>query len=141
MAQLPHLLIGQILIFHWFRLADVYLMYAEAILRGGNGGDKTEALGYVNKLIERAFGNVDHKISDSELTLDFILEERSRELYWESHRRTDLIRFGKFTSNTYTWAWKGNVKEGKGFSSYLKIFPLPQSDLTANPNLKQNPNY
>lgn len=127
--------------FPMFRLADVYLMYAEALLRGGSGGNLTTALGYINDLRTRAYGNTSGNISSSNLTLDFILEERARELYWEGHRRTDLIRFGKFSETTYTWPWKGGVKEGRSISSYYDLFPLPSSDLGANPNLKQNPGY
>lgn len=124
--------------FPMYRLADVYLMYAEAVLRGGSGGDKTTALGYVNEIRERAGAS---KISDSQLTLDFVLEERARELYWEGHRRTDLIRFDKFTSN-YAWPWKNGVYTGTtNISNIYKIFPIPSAELTANPNVKQNPGY
>ena len=77
-----------------FRLADAYLMYAEAVLRGGTGGDATTALGYINALRTRAYGNATGNILAGALTLDFILDERSRELYGEASRRTDIIRFG-----------------------------------------------
>ncbi len=94
-----------------FRLADAYLMYAEAVLRGGSGGDAATALGYVNKIRTRpgdvTAGNAPGVITSAQLTLDFILDERGRELYWEGHRRTDLIRFGKFTGSAYLWPWKG----------------------------------
>lgn len=125
--------------FPMFRLADVYLMYAEAVLRGGTGGDKPTALAYVNKLRERAYGNATGNVTD--ITLDGILDERAKELYWEGHRRTDLIRYGKFTSASYVWPWKGNVKDGKGVADYLNLFPIPASDKTANPNLQQNTGY
>lgn len=124
-----------------FRLADVYLMYAEAVLRGGSGGDATTALGYVNDIRERAYGDATGNIGVDELTLDFILDERVRELAWEGHRRTDLIRFGKFSDGDYLWAWKGGVKEGKTVSSNYDLFPIPASDIGANPNLEQNPGY
>lgn len=124
-----------------FRFADVYLMYAEAVVRGGAGGDLATAVGYVNEIRERAFGNDAANINNSQLTLDFIIDERARELYWEGHRRTDLIRFGRFTGDTYLWPWKGNVKEGKGTDDKYRIFPIPSSDLSANPSLKQNPGY
>ncbi|NHX22016.1 RagB/SusD family nutrient uptake outer membrane protein, partial [Escherichia coli] len=88
-----------------------YLMYAEAVLRGGSG-DLSKALTYVNKIRERAYGNTNGNITASQLTLDFILDERARELAWEGTRRTDLIRFGKFTSGAYLWPWKGGVKGG-----------------------------
>lgn len=124
-----------------FRLADVYLMYAEAVLRGGQGGDLGTALGYVNQLRERSYGDANGNISSSDLTLNFILDERSRELYWEGHRRTDLIRFGQFTDGTYTWPWKGNVAEGTATASYRNLYPIPANDMGANPTLKQNTGY
>jgi starch-binding outer membrane protein, SusD/RagB family len=124
-----------------FRLADVYLMYAEAVLRGGSGGDATTALGYINLLRQRAYGNASGNITAGELTLPFILDERARELHWEATRRTDLIRFGQFTEGTYLWAWKGNTLNGQAVGSYRKLYPIPAADLTANPNLVQNPGY
>lgn len=124
-----------------FRLADVYLMYAEAVLRGGTGGDAATALNYVNELRERAYGDDSGDITSGQLTLDFILDERARELYWEAHRRTDLIRFDQFTGSNYIWPWKGKVKEGTSTDDKYKLFPIPSSDLNANPNLVQNPGY
>jgi hypothetical protein len=124
--------------FPFFRLADVYLMYAEAVLRGGNGGNKTEALNYVNDIRDRADVS---RIGDSQLTLDFILDERARELYWEGHRRTDLIRFDKYTAN-YKWPWKNGVYLGTAtISDIYKIFPIPATELSANSNIKQNKGY
>ncbi len=127
--------------FPMFRLADVYLMYAEAVLRGGSGGDRGTALQYVNALRQRAYGNTSGNITDTQLTLDFILDERGRELNWEAVRRTDLIRFGKYTGSNYLWPWKGNVEAGREVESFRTLFPIPSSDITANPNLKQNPGY
>jgi starch-binding outer membrane protein, SusD/RagB family len=124
-----------------FRLADAYLTYAEAVLRGGQGGDASTALNYVNQLRERAFGNTSGNITSGELTLDFILDERARELYWEGHRRTDLIRFNKFTGGEYLWPWKGNVKAGAATPAYRNLYPIPSNDLGANPNLEQNDGY
>jgi len=124
-----------------FRLADAYLMYAEAVLSGGTGGDATTALGYVNALRTRAYGNASGNISAGELNLNFILDERARELYWEGHRRTDLIRFGKFSNTTYIWPWKGGVAAGASVNEKYDIFPIPATDLSANQNLKQNTGY
>lgn len=124
-----------------FRLADVYLMYAEAVVRGGSGGSTANALQYVNQLRQRAYGNTSGNITAGQLTLDFILAERGRELFWEGHRRTDLIRFGKFTGASYLWPWKGNVKEGKAVEDFRILFPIPAADRTANPNLVQNNGY
>lgn len=122
-----------------FRLADAYLMYAEAFLRGG-GGDEATALGYINELRERAYGGASGNIVAADLTLDFILDERVREMYWEGTRRIDLIRFGQYTDQGI-WPWKGGVAEGQVTSAHLNIFPIPASDLIANPNLEQNPGY
>lgn len=122
-----------------FRLADAYLMYAEAVLRGG-GGDRSQALGYINQLRFRAYGSTAGDIADADLTLDFILDERARELLWEGHRRTDLIRYDRFTTKG-TWAWKGNVQAGRTTEAFRNLYPLPATELIANPNLKQNPGY
>ena len=124
-----------------FRLADAYLMFAEAVLRDGAGGTRAEALGYINALRTRAYGDASGNITDSELTLDFIIDERSRELYWEGHRRTDLIRFSLFTGGAYVWPWKGNVKDGVSSQSFRDLFPIPAADIGANPTLKQNAGY
>jgi len=124
-----------------FRLADVYLMYAEGVVRGATTGDATSALGYVNALRARAYGNASGNITAGQLTLDFLLDERSRELYWEGHRRTDLIRFGKFTGGTYLWPWKGKVAAGAATESFRDLYPIPSNDLGANPSLKQNAGY
>lgn len=124
-----------------FRLADVYLMYAEAVLRGGSGGDVSTAVEYVNHIRERAYGNTSGNINSGDLTLDFILDERGRELYWESHRRTDLIRFGKFAGDSYIWSWKGETASGLATDEKFNIFPIPDADINANPNLQQNPGY
>ncbi|MCB2218870.1 MAG: RagB/SusD family nutrient uptake outer membrane protein [Bacteroidetes bacterium] len=121
--------------FPMFRLADVYLMYAEAVLRGG-GGNTGTAVDYVNMIRQRS-----NAATVSSIDLDFILEERGRELYWECHRRTDLIRFGEFTGGDYIWPWKGNVPDGKVTDDKYNLFPIPASDIGANPNLTQNTGY
>lgn len=127
--------------FPMFRLADAYLMYAEAVVRGGAGGSTETAVGYINALRERAYGDASGNITGADLTLDFILDERARELFWECHRRTDLIRFGKFADSDYVWPWKGGVKEGVSTDAKYNVFPIPSSDLGANPTLKQNDGY
>ncbi|MDE6467642.1 MAG: RagB/SusD family nutrient uptake outer membrane protein, partial [Muribaculaceae bacterium] len=119
-----------------FRLAEIYLTAAEAVVRGGSGMDRTEARNLVNELRRRAFGNTDADISDAQLNLDFILDERARELYYELHRRTDLVRFGKFTTAAYLWQWKGGVIDGRAVDARYNIYPIPATELSANPNLK-----
>jgi hypothetical protein len=125
-----------------FRLADAYLMYAEAVLRGGSGGSASTALQYVNALRARAYKDpVKGNITSGDLTLDFMIDERARELYWECHRRTDLVRFGKLTGSSYIWAWKGGTKDGSSTDAKYNLFPLASSDVAANINLKQNLGY
>ncbi|HET7464082.1 MAG TPA: RagB/SusD family nutrient uptake outer membrane protein [Longimicrobium sp.] len=125
--------------FPMFRLGDAYLMYAEAQLRGG-GGTRAQALAYVNALRTRAYGDASGNITDAQLTLPFIRDERARELLWEGHRRTDLVRFGQFTS-AGVWTFKGGTKAGTTTPQFRDLYPIPASELGANPNLKQNPGY
>ena len=122
------------------RLAEIYLNYAEATLRGG-GGDTNTAVSLVNQIRERGFGGSSGTISSGDLTLDFILDERSRELYWEGLRRTDLIRYNRFTSSTYLWPFKGNEPTGVGVDEYRNLFPLPANVVAINSNLTQNEGY
>lgn len=122
------------------RLADVYLMYAEAVVRGAANGTRAEALDYINQLRQRAYGSNNGDITDAEMTLDFILDERARELYWEGYRRSDLVRFGKFTTADYLWEWKGGSKNGVAVDKRYNYYPIPSTELTANPNLS-NPEY
>ena len=137
--------------FPLFRTADAYLMAAEAILRGASGGSQADALNYVNTIRARAYmsdefavagirSDVSGKIAQSELTLDFILAERSRELASEIIRRTDLIRFGKFSKGN-NWDWKDGERLGRDISDHLQLFPIPESEMTNNPTLVQNPGY
>jgi starch-binding outer membrane protein, SusD/RagB family len=125
--------------FPLFRLGEMYLVAAEALLR--TGGDRAQALAYVNALRERAYGNTSADITDADLTLQFILDERGRELLWEAHRRTDLVRYGLFTGGAYLWQWKGGAPTGTATESFRNLYPLPASELAANPNLTQNPGY
>jgi len=122
------------------RSAECYLIAAEADARLNNGTTTSTGAGYINQLRDRA-----HKTQKlSSYTLDQILDERSRELYFEGFRRTDLVRYGYFggdKSGQYVWEWKGGSQNGASIPAYRNLFAIPSSDMTANPNLTQNPNY
>lgn len=122
--------------FPMFRLADAYLMYAEANLRGG-GGTAAQGLAYTDSLRIRAGVTP----FPGPLTLQLVLDERGRELLWEGHRRTDLLRYGQFTGGTYIWSWKGDAQAGTATPAFRNLYPLPANELIANPNLCQNPGY
>ncbi|MDP4704203.1 MAG: RagB/SusD family nutrient uptake outer membrane protein [Polaribacter sp.] len=126
--------------FPLFRLADVHLMYIEAHLRGGSGASPADAVSYINAIRTRA-NNPQNNLTIADLNLDFILDERARELHWEAHRRQDLIRFGKFTGGSYNWAWKGNGTNGIALPAHMNLYPIPAASLASNPNLTQNPGY
>lgn len=152
--------------FPLFRLADVYLMYAECVVRTAKdkkewddwaGGSDAEsdsrtkgAIYWINLLRERAYGKDENgnprgqvwkeNFSSKDAFLQFILDERARELYHEGYRRTDLIRFGEFTTSKYIWQWKGGTHDGQAVDSKYNIYPIPNTELTANPNL-HNDNY
>ncbi len=135
--------------FPLFRLADVYLMYAEAQMRKDGATNNSnvknanaQSIAYLNSLRTRANGgSTSANVSQADVDLQFILDERSRELHWEGHRRQDLIRFGKYTGGSYNWAWKGNIQNGTSISDNLKVFPVPADAIIANPNLTQNTGY
>ncbi|MDP4208384.1 MAG: RagB/SusD family nutrient uptake outer membrane protein [Bacteroidota bacterium] len=126
-----------------FRYADALLMRAEAVLR--SGGDVSIAVADVKTIRDRAFGTAPHaNITAAQLQANnyqFILDERGREFYFEGQRRTDLVRFGQFSDGTYKWAWKGGVIGGAATDKHLNIFPIPGDEVSANPNIKQNPGY
>jgi starch-binding outer membrane protein, SusD/RagB family len=124
-----------------FRLADAYLMYAEAVVRGGTGGSIANAVTYVNIVRSRAYGNTSGNINQGDLTLNFLIDERGREFYFEGYRRTDLIRFGLFTGGAYIWEWKGGVQSGVATSEKYNLYPIPDADMGANPKLLQNSGY
>lgn len=112
-----------------FRLADAYLMKAEALLR--MGGDPGEATRLVNAIRERAYQDSDHNYQ--QVTLENIYDERGYELAFEFVRRQDMIRFGTYLAPRW---WKE-----KQTPEYRKIFPIPLKAYQKNNNLKQNPGY
>jgi hypothetical protein len=118
------------------RLAEVYLNYAEAAAKSGANLDTAANL--INQLRSRAGAPT---ITSSDLTSDFVLDERSRELYWEGQRRSDLIRHNKFVTSNYMWPFKAGAAQGKASDEYRRIFPIPEAVLLVNSNLTQNPNY
>jgi hypothetical protein len=124
--------------FPFYRLADVYLMYAELAVRGAANTNMGDALTYVNAVRDRSNADL---ISMGELDEDFIIDERGRELNLEGHRRSDLIRFNRFTGGSYNWPWKGGTADGTSIPDTYKLFPIPATALQANPNLTQNPGY
>lgn len=112
-----------------FRLADVYLMLAECQLHGVD----CNGLSYLNKVRERV--GLDPATTITPLSL---LKERQCELYMEGHRRSDLIRFGRYTGNTYLWSWKNGVYEGGSIPEYRALFPIPYQYVNT---VGQNPGY
>ncbi|PKQ64028.1 RagB/SusD family nutrient uptake outer membrane protein [Labilibaculum manganireducens] len=122
-----------------FRLADAYLMRAEALYN--TSGATAAVVADINMIRERAYGDDSGNISVSDVDADFILDERAREFYYEGQRRTDLVRFGKFTGGDYLWQWKGGTFDGTSTSSHFDIFPIPGDEISANPNIKQNDGY
>ncbi|HZF65347.1 MAG TPA: RagB/SusD family nutrient uptake outer membrane protein, partial [Chitinophagaceae bacterium] len=112
-----------------FRYADVLLMKAEAIMRGGTATSVAPAapLLLVNAIRAKRGASV-----LTNLTEQILLDERSRELYIEGWRRNDLIRFGKFLQ---PWTEKGQSDPSR------LVFPIPNEQLAINPNLEQNPGY
>ncbi len=123
-----------------FRYADALLMRAEALHRLG---DDDNAVLDINKIRERAFGDESGNITAGEITDELLLNERGKEFYYEAQRRTDLVRFGKFTNGNYNWTWKGGIHKGTNTSSHMNIFPVPGDEVSANPNYKglNNPGY
>lgn len=122
-----------------FRLADAYLMRAEALFN--TDGATAAVVTDINMIRERAYGDTSGNITISDVDADFILDERAREFYYEGQRRTDLIRFGKFTGGDYVWQWKGGTHDGTSTSSHMDIFPIPGDEISSNPNIKQNAGY
>ena len=112
------------------RLGEIHLIYAEACMHaGGNASAQVAALA------SRA-----GVAAPKEITPDWLMAERARELMWEGHRRTDLIRYGKWISG-YNWTFKGGNFAGQDLPAHFSIFPVPSLELSTNLDLEQNPGY
>lgn len=123
--------------FFLFRVAEAYLNAAEAEMHL-NGEGSAKAKKYINALRERA-----HAAKRDSYTLNDVLDERSRELYCEGLRRTDLIRFNQFggTQATYKWELKGGSANGTTFAKTNNVYPIPSSEIRSNKNLTQIDGY
>lgn len=120
--------------FPMIRLGEIYLIYAEACM---NTGDEALALPKLQELSSRAGVEPPQQI-----TQDFLVAERARELMWEAHRRTDLIRYGLYHTDTYLWPYKGGDSfQGQAFPEYKCLFSIPPTELATNDKLVQNPGY
>jgi hypothetical protein len=120
--------------FPMIRLGEIYLIYAEACM---NLGMESVALPKLAELSARAGAE-----APSALTTSYLVGERARELLWEAHRRTDLIRYELYTSSAYLWPYKGGDSyAGKAFPDYKSIFPIPATEMAVNNALVQNPGY
>jgi hypothetical protein len=123
------------------RLAEIYLIYAEATLRaaGGSSSNDATALGYLNDLRTRAFKSPETPLTAYDL--QYLIDERARELMWEGHRRTDLIRFGLYTTGDYLWPWKGGNPIGQALDERFNLCPYPVDDVRLNENLTPTDGY
>ena len=122
-----------------FRLAEVYLTYAECNIVAGVG-DAALALQYVNNVRNRAGV---YEWTANEMRTANILDERQRELHWELTRRSDLVRHGKYTGGEYMWSYKGSQSDmaGQAVPEYMNVMPIPQQIINAQTDFKQNPGY
>lgn len=112
------------------RLGEIHLIYAEACMHaGGNASAQLKALA------DRAGVAAPTTVDE-----EFLMAERARELMWEGHRRTDLIRYGKWIKG-YNWTYKGGDFAGRDLPAHFNIFPVPSTELATNLELEQNPGY
>ena len=118
--------------FPLIRLGEIHLIYAEACMHAGG-----DASAQVKALADRA-----KVAAPSVIDENFLIAERARELMWEGHRRTDLVRYGKFTSKDFPWPFKGGSSQGNvDLGDHMNIFPIPSTELATNLDLVQNPGY
>jgi hypothetical protein len=121
--------------FPLIRLGEIHLIYAEACM---HLGAEAQALPKLKELADRA-----GVTATTSITQEFLVAERARELMWEAHRRTDLIRYGMYGGNTsYSWPFKGGDSAyGQTFEKYMELFSIPPTELASNDRLVQNPGY
>lgn len=118
-----------------FRYAEVLLTRAEANFRLGH---PELAVPDINDLRNRAHAAT---VTADDITEDFLIDEWSREFYVEGRRRSDLVRFGRFSGSSYIWPFKGGVPTGTGVQPFYDIYPIPSDELASNKNMSQNPDY
>lgn len=126
--------------FPLIRLGEIHLIYAEACMELG---ETATALPQLKELADRAKVNAPtvEQVETVDGANHWLMAERARELMWEGHRRTDLVRYGLYTGDTYLWTFKGGSPQGQAFSDHMYIFPIPASEMASNPMLKQNEGY
>ncbi|WP_028296996.1 RagB/SusD family nutrient uptake outer membrane protein [Olivibacter sitiensis] len=120
-----------------YRLTEIYFNKAEALMRQNGGNATQEAVDLINASRRRAFSEADWpeaQYTPASLTMDELLAERGREFIFEGKRRTDLIRFGKFTTATW-WDHQPSGDPNK------ELYAIPNTQIAINPNLVQNPGY
>lgn len=115
------------------RLGEIHLIYAEACMHAG--GDASA------KLAELASRAGVAATTQAGVNQDWLVAERARELMWEGHRRTDLIRYGLYTSGDFKWPFKGGKLEGQALGDHMNVFAIPKTEREGNPDLVQNPGY
>ncbi len=118
-----------------FRYAEVLLTRAEANFRLGH---PELAVPDINDLRNRAHAAT---VTADDITEDFLIDEWAREFYVEGRRRSDLVRFGRFSGSSYIWPFKGGVPTGTGVQPFYDIYPIPSDELASNKNMSQNPDY
>ena len=124
------------------RLADIYLMYAECWAHDKSSASRDNAVKYLDFVRKRA--GVQGTITDMDLTIQSLMDERSRELYHEGLRRSDLVRNNMFAGPSQTtWQFKGSINnpEGGRIDRKYNLFPIPNAVIAAQPEFKQNPGY
>lgn len=117
-----------------FRLGTIYLTRAEAEWRLGQSDNALDDLQEIQKRAHRT-------VLSTSVDAQTLIDEWARECYTEGRRRSDLVRFGRFTGSRYLWDFKGGVHGGTGIDSKFDIYPIPAAEVSGNPNMTQNTGY